>query len=137
MAQTILAAALGASLAGDTWDGLPGNRTSLPDQTATTAVQAFVAPVRVVRAVIALKTFTRGTGTVGPIFEIQMADNAGFTTNVRSIATANTNASATGAIIHFYMNGVVLDNLLAQWCKIKVTFSGTDSGTFDCYLDAA
>jgi hypothetical protein len=96
-----------------------------------------VAPVRAVRAVIWSKTFTRGTGTIGPLFEIQVADNSGFTTNVRTIASAYSSQAATGALWASYINGVVPDNLLAQWCKIKVTYSGSDTGTFDINLDAA
>lgn len=136
MAFAIINAAIGAAIAGDTWDGLPANRILLADQTVTTATQNFATVVRAVRAFIWLKAFTRGTGTVGPVFEIQVADNAGFTVNVRTIAASTFPNAATASLCAEYINGVVPDNLLAAWCRIKVTFSGTDSGTFDVSLDA-
>lgn len=134
MALAILQAAIGAAMAGMKWIGLNGNRTSLADQTATTSTITFIAPVMAVRGLIWMKSFTGGTGTVGPIWEIQVADNPGFSTNVRTIAVAQ-GPRAVHAIND--LAGVVPDNRLAQWCKIKVTFSGTDTGTFDAVIDAA
>lgn len=133
MAQAILQAAIGAAMAGIKWIGLNGNRTMLADQTATSSTITFIAPVRAVRGMVWCKSFTAGSGTVGPIWEIQVADNSGFSTNVRTIAIAQ-GPRAVHALRD--LSGVVPDNSLAQWCKIKVTFSGTDTATFDAVIDA-
>jgi len=135
MAQTIIAPNI--DLYGVDWSNMPGNRFTAADQTATTSLITFISPVRNVRALVWLKAYTKSSGTIGPIFQIKVADNSGFSTNVRAIATGIANdASATGQLGCLTLMGTVPDNFLAAWCKIFVTFSASDSGTFDVVVDA-
>lgn len=139
MSFAIINSAIGAS--GDTWDGQPGNRTRITDQylggsnNTLTSLITFIAPVQAVRALVFLKTYTLGIATYGAQWSIQVADNVGFTTNVRTIASG----VAPRGIGAFTLSGVVPDNLLAQWCKINVLqgpSTSTDAFTYDLVVDA-
>ena len=141
MAFAIVAAALGAGMAGDQWDGLPGNLAKLTDQTNnsaqyTSALITFAAAVRQVRAQVWIKTYAQGTASAGPQLELVVADNSGFTTNLRTVASGVL-GRRPGDIL---LNGVVPDNFLAQWAKLVITNgpggSATDSFTFDAQIDA-
>lgn len=121
MAQAITAPMRGAFVAP------PGNNNNLADQTGTTANFAPTNAFTYVCAQIALKTFTAGTGTARPIFEIQAADDSAYTSNVRKIALAQ---CARTSNTHLYLEGMCLDGSKAN-VRVVPTLDGTDSITYD------
>ncbi len=145
-------AAIGAAIAGDTWDSIPGNRNQFADNalvgTATFAgcTCAFVAPVTAVRAFVWMKNYKVGvaTGAAGMTVQLQVATGAGaFTTNQASTGTSviaiYQMARATCA---FYINGVIPDvgnNYQAARLVVLPNPSAsqiTDAASFDCNIDA-
>src|SRR5215510_13515104 len=137
MAQSITAPLHGDFIIG------PGCLIALADQTATTAVQNFTTWGGVskacnwITAQINFKSFTVGTGTVYPIFALDVADNSALTTNKRRLgAFQPALVEAIGAIpgtnpIHsFVIEGFAPDGGKA-FARITVLFNGTSSGTFD------
>ena len=131
MASTIAAYAIANELPGS-FD--PGSHISLADQTTTTAVQTATQACAWFKAVVSLKTFTVSGGSRGPVFELQAADNVGFTTNVITVDTQE------GGLTTAVPSAMVLIGLSPvtrkQFFRVKVTFSSSDSGTFDVILDA-
>lgn len=125
MAQTITAPIRGGSVIP------PGNITTFADQTATTAAWQPTFPCKWVFALVSLKAFTAGTGTVAPIFIIEGADDSGFTTNVRRVAEIGLTVREAAHSIFF--EGPSPDGAKAYF-RVRVIFNGTDTGTFDAQL---
>lgn len=111
---------------------MPGNHKELADQTASNSYTALVAAARMGRAVIYQKAWTSGTGTVGPIYELQVADDS-LGTNVTTIAIAQLSRADEQCAI---LEGVV-PTTLKTYYRIKLTLSGTDTATFDACVDLA
>jgi hypothetical protein len=143
-----MAMQLTAPLHGDFISG-PGMVIPLADQTATTASQQFVGSggrlilAKWVSAIVMLKTFVVGTGTVYPIFALETADDTGFATNKRRVAgwqpllqEAVAAIPGTNPIMSFFMEGPNPDGG-KNWIRIAVTFNGTSSGTFDTIITGA
>lgn len=145
----IVNASIGASIAGDSWDGVPGNRNQFADNalagnaTFTGCTCAFVAPVTAIRAYVWMKNFKSGVASGGFIFQLQAATNAaGFnatsaTTGTAVIALYQT-ARATSS---FYINGVLPGDqnyTAARLCVFPVPngTANTDTASFDCNIDA-
>jgi hypothetical protein len=145
-------AAIGASIAGDTWDGVPGNRSQSADNalvgTTTFAgcTAAFVAPVRAVRAYVWCKNYILGQNTgglAGMTVWLQVATSIGaFGTGLMNPATGTsviasyTIPRATNA---FIMNGVTPEAAFDyKACRIVMqpTTSIADACSFDCNIDA-
>ena len=154
----IVANAVGASQAGDQWDGLPANRNQFADQalnanaTFAGCTSAFAAGVRVVRAYINMKNYqigvsTNTNGRLGALFELQVATGAGGWAAGANQATTGTTVIAVGQTVRatsaFYMNGIIPDNgLTYAAARIVVmplpgNFAITDTASFDCNIDAA
>lgn len=147
----IVNAAIGASIAGDTWDGLPGNRNQFADNalvgTTTFAgcTCAFVAPVRAVRAYVWCKNYILGQNTgglAGMTIWLEVATGAGAfgvglvnASTGTSVIASYTIPRATNA---FMINGVVPDNLAYQAARLVMqpTTSIADACSFDCNIDA-
>jgi hypothetical protein len=121
---------------------IPKARFTLADQTATTAVQdAGSAAFEGGYMCVALKAFTGGTGTVGPIFSLQCSSSATFASDVVDIGMwqpdrTNLTAGAFGKASG-YVTGMIPDGVRRQYWRVKVTFSGTDTGTYDVDFGAA
>src|SRR6516225_2208754 len=129
-----MAMQLTAPLHGDFISG-PGMVIPLADQTATTASQQFVGTggrnvaAQWISAIVMLKSFTVGTGTVYPMFALEAADNTGFTTNRRRIAQtqpllleAIAAIPGTNPITTFFLEGVCPDGG-KNWVRIVVLFN--------------
>ncbi len=114
----------------------PSNHVSLADQTTTTAVQTAVQDCAWFRALISLKAFTVSGGSIGPFFELQCSSDLAFGT----AANITTVASGYGAATTANTSALVLVGCSPvtrkTYFRLKVTFSSSDSGTFDCLLDA-
>lgn len=114
----------------------PSNQAILADQTATTAVQTCVAACAWFRAQVSLKTFAVSGGSIGPFFELQCSSDVGFGT-AANITTVDSRYGAattgnTSAIVLLGCSPVTRKT----YYRLKVTFSSSDSGTFDVILDA-
>lgn len=109
----------------------PGNITTLADQTATSAAWQPTYQCKWMYALISLKAFTAGTGTVPPIFIIEAADDSGFTTNVRRIAEIGLTVREIAHSV--FLEGPCPDGAKAFF-RVRVIFNGTDSGTYDAQL---
>jgi hypothetical protein len=143
MAQTITAPLYGHFIHG------PGMVITLADQTATTASQQFVGTGgRLIGAtwlsvIVVLKTFVVGTGTVYPIFTLEVADNTGFTTNRRRIAQVQPSLSEAIAAIpgavpiwSAVMTGPCPDGS-KNFTRIFVTTNGTSTCVYDAVIAGA
>ncbi len=147
----IVNAAIGAAIAGDTWDGCPSFRNQFADN-ALDGAATFVgctsqfatgSPVRAVRAFIWMKNFKPGVASGGFIFQLQVATGVGqFTATSASTGTpvigVYLTARATSA---FYLNGVTPDNHPYSMARIAMFpnpngTANTDTASFDCNIDA-
>lgn len=145
----IVNASIGAAIAGDTWDGVPGNRNQFADQalagnaTYVGCTCAFVAPVTAVRAYVWMKNFKSGVASGGFVFQLQAAATSGAfsasgaTTGTAVIALYQT-ARATSS---FYINGVLPGDQNYQAARLTVFpvpngTANTDTASFDCNIDA-
>lgn len=97
-----------------------------------TAPQNVGFGVRTFTARIYQKGWSSGTGTVGPLYELEVADNNSFTSTPRRVAAFQGRRTVED---HGFMLGVNLASM-AQWVRIKVTLTGTDAATFDAVIDA-
>ncbi len=111
---------------------LPAARFQLADQTATSGAQAAPTPLRVWRAIIYQKAFTAGTGTVGPIYAIEVADDSAFTSNVRRIAHVQVNRADEQTALLIGMTPFAAGQ---QYARIVLTLNGTDAATYDALLE--
>jgi hypothetical protein len=111
-----------------------GYHFEMADQ-AITMTPVAQAPTGVAwgRAVIRQKGWGSGSGTVGPTYELQVAYDSGFTSQVRTIASKV--FLRTGDDQTIVMEGVVPDAQTYTFIRIKVTLSGTDAITADYILD--
>ena len=79
------------------------------------------------------KGFGSGSGTVGPIYELQLAFDSGFTSQVRAVTQYT--ARRTG-IDQTWMQEFVLPDLQTlTFARVVVTLNGTDSVTADFIID--
>ena len=141
-----MAYAITAPLHGDFIIG-PGNMYyTLADQTATTTAQQFTTwggrarAANWIGAMLYLKTFVVGSGTVYPIFTLEAADNLAMTTNPRVLAVFQpflggllapiAAIPGTNPPVSTFLEGFCAD-AAKQYTRIAVTFNGTSSGTFD------
>jgi hypothetical protein len=85
------------------------------------------------RAVIRQKGWVSGSGTVGPTYELQVAYDSGFTSQLRTIAQAV--SGRTGRDQTMILSGVVPDALSYTFGRIALTKSGTDDVTYDALVD--
>src|SRR5262245_22473 len=116
---------------------VPSNTFKLADQTATSAVQTLGAAAKTFAWQIWLKAFTRSAGTVGPIFALQVADNVGFSTNVREIDRGQLAISASSQLGSIGPQFGRTPDGQKAFARILVVFSGSDSGTYDAKIVAA
>jgi len=106
---------------------------SVPDQTATTTGVDAGSPMRQWRASVYQKAFTAGSGTVGPIYALEVADNSAMSTNLRTVAIEQVQRLDEQQVV---LEGTCLV-APQQFGRVRVTFSGTDAGTFDLIMQAA
>lgn len=114
--------------------GLPKAHFELADQTADSAAQDALVACRHWRAVIYQKAFTAGTGTRFVQYTLEVADNTGFTTAVRGIATGMVLRADEQTLVLLGQTPFVAGQ---QFARINVTLDGTDAATYDAYIDAA
>jgi hypothetical protein len=106
----------------------------MADQAVTmTPVAQAPTGVSWARAVIRQKGWGSGTGTVGPVYELQVAYDSGFTSQVRDLdhRTALRNGNDQTLIL----TGPVPDAQTYTFARIAVTLSGSDVITYDAILD--
>lgn len=147
----IVNAAMGAAIAGDTWDGVPSYRNQIADSdlngaatfVGCTSVFTTGFGVRAVRAYVWLKNYKMGVASGGMIFQLQVATSSGaFNATGASTGTSIIAAyQAMRATSAFYMNGVCPDNLAYAYARIAVFpnpngTASTDTASFDCMIDA-
>lgn len=106
------------------------------DQTATTTAAAnangdFVYARNYFRAIIFLKTFTQGTAI--SFFTIDIADDAAFTTNLRTIAVQPIPFTAGSYCV--VLAGVAPDGA-RRYARVGFIAGAGASGTFDAFLGA-
>ena len=147
----IVNAAVGAAIAGDTWDGVPSYRNQFADNdlngaatfVGCTSVFSTGFGVRAVRALIWMKNYKTGVASGGMIFQLQVATSSsafsatGSSTGTSVIAQYQA-ARATSCLM---MNGVTPDNLPYAYARIAVFpvpfgTASTDTASFDCNIDA-
>ncbi len=106
----------------------------LADQNASTS-PVMQAPTGIAwgRAIVRQKGFVSGTGSVGPIYELQVAYDSGFTSQLRTIAIAYARRVADDET--FLMAGVVPDAQTYTFARIAATYSQNDGSTFDALVD--
>jgi hypothetical protein len=127
----------------------PGMVIALADQTTTTASQQFVGSggklisANWLEVMIYMKTFVVGTGTVYPMFTLEVADNTGFTTNRRRIAQvqpvlAEAIAAIPGSLppMSLSMRGGCPDGA-KNFVRLFCTTNGTSSMTYDVVFAGA
>jgi hypothetical protein len=104
----------------------------LDDQFQTTSpVAQTPAGIAFARMVVRQKGWTSGSGTQA-IYDLQVAFDSGFTSNVRSIAHAIMAAVTTDQTV--IAEGVVPDIQTLTFARVAIT-KGTDSITADIMLD--
>ena len=115
----------------------PANRISLADQTASSGVQTLAVAATFFRVLIVLKTYVLGNDTSGPVFDVNVADVVGMTTNLTTIQewTAKKIASSTQIQV-FYSDVLVAPVASKGFLQIIVTFQGTGTGAYDAVIDA-
>lgn len=103
------------------------------DQTTTSSTLNFVRPRSTFDVLIYQKTFTSGTGTAGPQFEFQVADDSAFTTNLRRIGLRTmSRASRTSELFR-----CVAPDGAKQYGRVVPTMSGTDATNYDVKVRAS
>jgi hypothetical protein len=111
-----------------------GYHFEMADQNVSTSpVMQAPSGIAFGRAVIRQKNFTSGSGTVGPTYELQVAYDSGFTSQLRTIAQAV--AGRTGRDQTFLLQGVVPDMQSLTFGRVALTKSGTDDVTYDALVD--
>lgn len=110
----------------------PGNHFSVPDQTATSGAQELAYKARWFAAMIYQKAFTPGTGTARVLYRIEVADDSGFTSNVRTIANGTLARAAQEAL---FLVGFSPDNP-KKYVRVGITEDGTDAATYDAIISA-
>lgn len=75
------------------------------------------------------KAFTAGTGTAGPVYEVEVADDSAGTNLVRIGAGQVQRADEQSAfVIGFAPIGA------KKYVRVKLTLSGTDTATYDALI---
>ena len=106
----------------------------LADQAVTTTpVGQAPTGIAWARAVIRQKGWGSGSGTVGPIYELQVAYDSGFTSQLRDLD--HRTALRNGNDQTLTLTGPVPDAQSYTFVRIAVTLSGTDAVTFDAIID--
>ncbi len=106
----------------------------MADQAVTmTPVAQVPTGIAWARAIIRQKGWGSGSGTVGPIYELQVAYDSGFTSQVRDLD--HRTALRTGTDQTLTLTGPVPDAQSYTFVRIAVTLSGTDAVTYDAVID--
>jgi len=106
----------------------------LADQAATTSpVGQAPTGIAWARAVVRQKGWGSGNGSVWPIYELQVAYDSGFTSQVRDLD--HRTALRTGTDQVLTLAGPVPDAQSYTFVRIVCTLNGTDVVTFDALLD--
>lgn len=107
----------------------------LADQNVTTSpVMQFPTGVSWVRAIINQKGWVSGTGTVGPIYAIEVAFDSGFTSQVRELDPRTLLRDGLNQTV--VLAAPVPDLQSLTFCRVLITKSGTDNVTVDYIIDA-
>lgn len=114
--------------------GLSDGHFELADQFATTGSQPVSwGGITWARAVVRQKGWGSGTGTVGPIYSLQLAYDSAFTSQVRTLDQAQTQRNTVDQ--SFLLNGVDAVEQNNSFVRVAMTFSGTDVVTADIMID--
>ncbi len=106
----------------------------LADQSVTTSpVGQAPTGISWARAIINQKGWGSGTGTVGPIYELQVAYDSGFTSQLRDLDHRTALRNGTNQTLS--LTGPVPDAQSYTFVRVAVTLSGTDVVTYDAILD--
>lgn len=131
MAQEIVASLFGHFIAG------PGMKIEFADQTATATGLQFGSggaggPDRAtwILAMIYQKAFTAGTGTADVLYDVEVADDLAFTSNVRSVGRVPMARAdeQTQFVQGFAPVGA------QKFVRIKQAKDGTDAATYDAIV---
>lgn len=110
------------------------NHFELADQAASTSpVMQAPQGIALARIVGRQKGWGSGSGSVGPIYELQVAYDSGFTSQVRTITQFT--ARRTGTDQSWVQDGVVPDAQSYTFARVLITLSGTDVITADFLID--
>jgi hypothetical protein len=107
----------------------------LADLAATSGSQLAGFGISHARALINQKGFGSGNGSVGPIYELQVAADSAFTSNVRVVDEVT--MLRTGRNQTAVLYGPVPDVQTNTYVRIAITLSGTDAITADAIIDVA
>lgn len=113
---------------------VPRKRFEVADQGAASPAQDAGAKSKVWRAFIYQKAFTAGTGTNPPIYSIEVADDSGFTSNVRAIASGVVKRADEQTLM---LVGETPFEAGQQFGRVNVAEDGTDAATYDAILECA
>jgi hypothetical protein len=110
------------------------NHFEMADQAITmTPVAQAPTGIAYARCVLRQKGWGSGNGSVGPIYELQVAYDSGFTSQLRTIGSKTT--LRTGTDQTFLLEGPVPDAQSYTFCRLAITLSGTDAITADYVID--
>lgn len=116
--------------------GLQAYHFELADQPITGTVgQLCPTGIAQARAVVYKKSETSGSGTVGPLFELQVAYDVGFTSFVVTLDAYQGVLHATGVEASVTLQGVNAARQTSTYVRVKCTASGTDTMTWDTLID--
>lgn len=108
-------------------------RQAVADDTNTSDTLDFVRPRSQFVATIYQKTFTAGTGSNRPLYELQVADDSAFSTNLRRLGLVDlSRASRAVAVI----KGFCPDGG-KRYARIVPTLDGTDAIVYDAVVQAS
>ena len=79
------------------------------------------------------KGFTAGTGSIGPIYEMQVAFDSGFTSQVRTVSQFTARRTTDDQTWEQEM--VVPDAQTYTFARMRISLSGTDAITADFMID--
>lgn len=97
------------------------------DQTGTSSTLDFSSGRNWFAVRLYQKTFTAGTGTNRPQYQIQVADDSSFATNLRRIAFFEMPRASRASEFKLRM----APDGAKRYCRIVPTLDGTDSVTYD------
>ena len=106
----------------------------LADQAVTTSpVGQAPTGIAWARAVVRQKGWGSGNGSVGPIYELQVAYDSGFTSQVRDLDHRTALRNGNDQVLT--LAGPVPDDMSRTFVRVAITLSGTDAITADILLD--
>ena len=127
MAQEITGANAGLQVTD--FDG----RQTAADQTTTTGALDHARPRQSFEVTVYQKTFTAGTGTLRPYYELQVADDSAFTSNLRRFGLGTAPRASRSVLC----GKCYAPDGGKRYSRIVPTLDGTDTVNFDVVVSGS